>query len=143
MIVGAGAKVLGPIMIGSGSRIGSNAVVVKKVPENSTVVGVPGRLSSIIPSEDDKKRHEIAKKMGFDAYGTSSDMPDPVAHAINCMLDHFHATDKKLETICSALKGLDIEVSEVDLPDLGSCEIQSVENQADSTLVDENLDEKT
>jgi serine O-acetyltransferase len=143
VIVGAGAKVLGPIMIGAGSRIGSNAVVVKEVPENTTVVGVPGRLSSMLPSEQDKKpehdkkRHEIAKKMGFDAYGASADMPDPVAHAINCMLDHFHATDKKLETICAALKELDVEVGEVELPDLVSCEIQSVENKADSNSGDE------
>ncbi len=137
VIIGAGAKVLGPIMIGSGSRVGSNAVVVKEVPENTTVVGVPGRLSSMLPSEHNEKRHEIAKKMGFDAYGASADMPDPVAHAINCMLDHFHATDKKLETICSALKELDVEISEVELPDLGSCEIQSVENTADSNSGDE------
>ena len=40
--MGAGAKVLGPIEIGSGARIGSNAVVVRDVPENSTVIGVPG-----------------------------------------------------------------------------------------------------
>ena len=44
VVVGAGAKVLGPIEIGAGARIGSNAVVVRDVPANSTVVGVPGRL---------------------------------------------------------------------------------------------------
>lgn len=129
VIVGAGAKVLGPIQIGRGSRIGSNAVVVKDVPENSTIVGVPGRLARIVPTEQDQKRHEMAKKMGFDAYGTSADMPDPVAHAINCMLDHFHATDKKLEAICSALKELDVDFSDVKLPDLDSCEIQSIDNK--------------
>jgi len=96
----------------------------------------------MVPTESDKKRHEIAKKMGFDAYGTSSDMPDPVAHAINCMLDHFHATDKKLVTICMALKELNIEVSEVELPDLGACEIQSVENQADSASATEKPDRR-
>jgi len=138
VIVGAGAKVLGPIIIGCGSRIGSNAVVVKDVPENATVVGVPGRIATIISSGQDKKRHEMAKKMGFDAYGTSSDMPDPVAHAINCMLDHFHATDKKLETICSALKALDVDFSDVKLPDLGACEIQSVDNKAVSKNNEEN-----
>lgn len=44
VVVGAGAKILGPITIGSDSRIGANAVVVKTVPENSVVVGVPGRV---------------------------------------------------------------------------------------------------
>jgi len=44
VVVGAGAKVLGPIEIGDGARIGSNAVVVKPVPAGATVVGVPGKL---------------------------------------------------------------------------------------------------
>ncbi len=44
VVVGAGAKILGPIEIGADSRIGANAVVVKPVPENSVVVGVPGRI---------------------------------------------------------------------------------------------------
>jgi serine O-acetyltransferase len=42
--IGAGAKVLGNIVIGADSRIGANAVVVKSVPENSVVVGVPGQI---------------------------------------------------------------------------------------------------
>ncbi len=44
VVVGAGAKVLGAITIGAGSRIGANAVVVKPVPPNSVVVGVPGQV---------------------------------------------------------------------------------------------------
>ncbi len=44
VVIGAGAKVLGNITIGSDSRIGANAVVVKSVPENSVVVGVPGQI---------------------------------------------------------------------------------------------------
>ena len=46
MTIGAGAKVLGPITIGNDSRIGANAVVVKDVPPNSVVVGVPGQVVS-------------------------------------------------------------------------------------------------
>jgi len=42
--IGAGAKILGPVTIGSDSRIGANAVVVKPVPPNSVVVGVPGQV---------------------------------------------------------------------------------------------------
>jgi serine O-acetyltransferase len=45
-IIGAGAKVLGPITIGEHSRIGANAVVLKSVPANSVVVGVPGRITT-------------------------------------------------------------------------------------------------
>jgi serine O-acetyltransferase len=46
VVIGAGAKVLGPITVGACSRIGANAVVVKDVPEDSVVVGVPGHASS-------------------------------------------------------------------------------------------------
>jgi len=46
VVVGSGAKILGAIVIGEGSRIGSNAVVVKSVPPNSVVVGVPGQVVS-------------------------------------------------------------------------------------------------
>ena len=45
VVVGAGAKILGPITIGACSRIGANAVVVKNVPEDSVVVGIPGHVS--------------------------------------------------------------------------------------------------
>jgi serine O-acetyltransferase len=44
VVIGAGAKVLGAIEIGADSRVGANAVVVKSVPENSVVVGVPGQI---------------------------------------------------------------------------------------------------
>lgn len=44
VIVGAGAVILGEVNIGDNSRIGANAVVLKDVPENCTVVGVPGKI---------------------------------------------------------------------------------------------------
>ncbi len=46
VVVGAGAKILGPITVGDYSRIGANSVVVKDVAANSVVVGVPGRISA-------------------------------------------------------------------------------------------------
>lgn len=124
VVVGAGAKVLGPIEIGDGARIGSNAVVVKSVPPGATAVGVPGRL--IQPKKDgpDAHRKVIAEKMGFDAYGVSKDAPDPVAHAINCMLDHIHVMDTRMEKMCEALKKTDL-VDEVTIENLDSCEIIS------------------
>jgi len=102
VIIGAGATVLGPITLGAGSRIGSNAVVVKDVPPGATVVGVPGHVvSSGDQAGDDKKaqRHAMAKKIGFDAYGTSRDMPDPVQNALDTILDHMHKVDKDLEEL--------------------------------------------
>ncbi len=125
VVVGAGAKVLGPIHIGEGARIGSNAVVVKDVPPGATVVGVPGKLITPQAKETSGHREAIAKKIGFDAYGATKDAPDPVAQAINCMLDHMHVMDKKMESMCEALKRMGVEETEVELPNLDSCEIIS------------------
>ncbi|QGU31933.1 serine O-acetyltransferase [Thermochromatium tepidum] len=104
VVVGAGAKVLGPIQIGDGARIGSNAVVVKAVPPGATVVGVPGRI--IEPDRDatSRRRADTAKRIGFDAYGATRDAPDPVANAINRMLDHIHHIDQRLESMSYILE---------------------------------------
>lgn len=118
VVVGAGAKVLGPITIGNDARIGSNSVVVKDVPPGATVVGIPGRV--ITPRDETKtaKRKKMAAKIGFDAYGQREDMPDPVAEAVDVMLDHLHAVDERLEILCRSLKKAGIEVSELSLPEL-------------------------
>ena len=125
VVIGAGAKVLGPITLNEGARAGSNAVVVKDVPEGATVVGVPGRV--VKPKEEKTAHHArraaFAEKIGFDAYGTTRDMPDPVANAIDALLDHVHAMDQQLENMCKSLKALGMEVDSVTLPDLGPCEI--------------------
>jgi serine O-acetyltransferase len=125
VVVGAGAKVLGPIEIGEGARIGSNAVVVKDVPADATVVGVPGKLINRTREGGMEHREAIAKKIGFDAYGATKDAPDPVAHAINCMLDHIHVMDKRMQGMCEMLKQMGVESDEEDLPPLDSCEIVS------------------
>ncbi len=131
VVVGAGAKVLGPIEIGNGARIGSNAVVVKSVPENATVVGVPGRLVEPPRDEQQANREAMAKKIGFDAYGVTRNAPDPVAHAINCMLDHIHAMDQKMQSMCKALKKLGVEEDTIEAAtdDLAACEIVSMADE--------------
>lgn len=125
VVVGAGAKVLGPIEISNGARIGSNSVVVRPVPEGATVVGVPGKLVERAVDEHSERRAATAKKIGFDAYGATQDAPDPVAHAINCMLDHIHVMDRKMQHMCEAMKrqGFDEDMS--DLPDIHRCGIVS------------------
>lgn len=134
VVIGAGAKVLGPITIGKNSRVGSNSVVVKDVPESSSVVGVPGRMVTQVHGED--KRQEMASKMGFDAYGSTQDMPDPVANAVNRMLDHMHMMDERQEQMCKALKSLGAAMDEVKLPELSSCKL------SDSGEKDDIDDEK-
>src|SRR6195952_4368943 len=116
VVVGAGAKVLGPFTVGAGAKVGSNAVVTKAVPAGATVVGIPGRI--IVKSDDDveAKRKAIAEKLGFDAYGISEDMPDPVAKAIGQLLDHIQAVDAKLESMGDALTKLGGDYCGKELP---------------------------
>jgi serine O-acetyltransferase len=124
VVVGAGAKVLGPITLGEGVRVGSNAVVVKDVAPGATVVGVPGRVvTPSASSQEDQRRHATAKKLGFDAYGATRDAPDPIANAINSILDHVHVMDSKMESMCESIKRLDAEFNDVQLPGLGNCGI--------------------
>lgn len=87
VVIGAGAKVLGPITIGKNAKIGSNAVVVKDVPDGATAVGIPAR---ILEEEKAKQRQDAAQKMGFNAYAVGNDENDPMIKAINSLLDHAH-----------------------------------------------------
>ena len=141
VVVGAGAKVLGPIHIGDNARIGSNAVVVKAVPADSTVVGVPGRLiEPVRPPVDTQHREEMASKMGFDAYGVTQDAPDPVAHAINCMLDHLHVVESRMKVMCEAMHEMGMEQAEgSELPDLPSCEIISTAEELRKMHFDDSM----
>lgn len=107
VVIGAGAKILGPINIGENSRVGSNAVVVKSVPANATVTGIPGRIR-----KSQSLREKTANKIGFDAYGETANMPDPIIEAINRMLDHIHQTDKQMQCMRLALKEAGIECRE-------------------------------
>ncbi|MCK5877665.1 MAG: serine O-acetyltransferase [Candidatus Marithrix sp.] len=119
VIVGAGAKILGPIEIGNGVRVGSNAVVVKPVSDGATVIGIPGR----VVKTDYKKHHKQALEQKiFDAYGIFHDNLDidPMQHAVNNMLDDIHKIDQKMQAICQTLKDMNDDLP----PDLDSCEIR-------------------
>jgi len=109
VVVGAGAKVLGPITVGENARVGSNAVVNKDVPAEATVVGIPGRIICKDGDGDclkERQRQAMASKMGFDAYGMTPDMPDPIAHSIANMLDHMHAVDEKVKAMSKVLEAM-------------------------------------
>ena len=107
VVIGAGAKVLGPIVIGEGAKIGSNAVVVKDVPAGATAVGTPAR---IILDEQDKTREEKAAKLGFSAYAvTSKAQDDPLAKAVQGLLDHSVEMDKRIELILKQIEDFQTE----------------------------------
>ncbi len=118
VIVGAGAKILGPFTVGAGAKIGSNAVVTREVPPGATAVGIPGRVIVKSSDEQEAKRKAIAEKIGFDAYGVSEDMPDTAARAIGQLLDHVQAVEERLEGMCGALKALGSDYCAKELPEL-------------------------
>jgi serine O-acetyltransferase len=74
VIVGAGAKILGPINVGAGARVGANAVVLADVPAGVTMVGIPARVALA-----------RGKGEGFHAYGCDMDLPDPVVRTIDSL----------------------------------------------------------
>jgi len=102
VVIGAGAKVLGPIVIGEGAKIGSNAVVVKDVPPGATAMGIPAR---ILQSDRDRTREEKAAKLGFSAYAVTRE-DDPYAKAIQGLLDHSVEHDKRIDMIIKEIEAL-------------------------------------
>jgi serine O-acetyltransferase len=121
VVIGAGAKVLGPITMHDGARVGSNSVVVKDVPKDTTVVGIPGRAVTVATpqsKEKSERRNAMAKKYGFDAYAVSPDNPDPVANAIGQMLDHMHLMDSKVAELCLVIQKMGGAVCTERLPQL-------------------------
>jgi len=116
VVVGAGAKILGPFEVGKNARVGSNAVVTKPVPASATVVGIPGRIIERPTEVQQKLRQDMADKC--DAYGMSSDLPDPVAKSLAAMLDHMHAVDRKLQCMADKMQELDASYVDECLPEL-------------------------
>src|SRR5690349_17931389 len=101
VVVGAGAKILGPIHVGDSAKIGSNAVVVRNVPLGATAVGIPAR---IVTTDDADRREQQAARIGFSAYAISSDMDDPVVQAIHKLLDHAAATEERFNRLVKLLQ---------------------------------------
>ncbi len=128
VVIGAGAKVLGPVHVGDGGRIGSNSVVVRDVPAGATMVGVPARLVQPRTHEGEPMAHRqaIARKMGFDAYGLTREMPDPVSNAVNGMLDHIHEMDQRIQELSDAVCEL-AGHGQVELSNFEPCRVSGVE----------------
>ncbi len=92
VLVGAGAKILGPITVGAGSRVGANSVVVEDVPEGMTVVGIPGRIV-----RDLRERRLADGRIDLEHHL----IPDPVGAVLTLMLDRIAF----LETQVAHLRG--------------------------------------
>jgi serine O-acetyltransferase len=93
VVVGAGAKIIGGFKIGDGSRIGAGSVVVREVPTNSVVVGVPGRVTY-------RDGQRVAGAIDLD----QTDLPDPVSKAIEQLVERIRALEAELETMRKKLE---------------------------------------
>ena len=109
VVVGAGAKVLGPFTVGAGARIGSNAVVVRAVPPGATAVGIPAR---IVEEGAEARREAHANRMGFSAYAVTPNQNDPLAESIHRLIDHIAEQDRRIDLLQQALCRAGIEVED-------------------------------
>jgi serine O-acetyltransferase len=107
VVVGAGAKILGPITVGDGAKVGSNAVVVKAIPPGASAIGIPARL---VESHESQGR--------FAAYAITRDANDPVAQALHELIQHSKENDARVEHILAELKRLGIKLEESVAPAL-------------------------
>jgi serine O-acetyltransferase len=94
--------VLGPIFVGDGAKIGSNAVVVREVPAGATVVGVPGRVVE----------GDSAGAVRFAAYAVVHDHDDPYAKAIRTLVEHSQELDQTVQALRAKLDRLERELAE-------------------------------
>ena len=99
VVVGSGAQILGPIFIGHNSRIGTNAVVLKNVPENHTFVGIPAR-----------KIESQLQRETFEAYGVSEGkIDDPNKKSILAMFNEIHLLNEKVKSVESKISNFSFQ----------------------------------
>jgi serine O-acetyltransferase len=99
VVVGAGAKILGPFVVGDGAKVGSNSVVVKAVPAGATVVGIPARTVEAGPGD--------VARMAFDAYAVSADLDDPLSKVLLALGSRSDDVDGRLGEILRRLDALE------------------------------------
>ena len=93
VVIGAGAKILGPITLGNNVRVGSNSVVVRSIDDNETVVGIPGRIVRQKAEDEDSFDSYAAKASGISN--------DPTLQAVNSLIDRLSEMEKQLEKVSS------------------------------------------
>ena len=93
VVIGAGAKILGPITLGDNVRVGSNSVVVRSIADNETVVGIPGRIVRQKTKDEDSFDSYAAKASGISN--------DPTLQAVNSLIDRLSEMEKQLEKVSS------------------------------------------
>lgn len=103
VVVSAGAKVLGPFIVGENARVGANAVLLREVPPGATAIGIPAR---IISESAAQRREQTAARMGFSAYAVTRDADDPLSIALHGLIDHTAELTLKVEAMAAALDAI-------------------------------------
>lgn len=104
VVVGAGAKILGPFLVADDARIGSNAVVLDPVPAGATVVGIPGRVVRCKNHNENclelvKGQPRATPAQLFDAYGVAGDTDDPMESAVEQLQQQVAAMRAELDRL--------------------------------------------
>lgn len=130
VVVGAGAKVLGPIFVANGARVGSNSVVVKEVSEGATVVGIPAYE---VGSEEYNRANGK-----FEAYGFKPSSDDPVAVAIHGLCQQLKVMDSYNRDLLARLGETGVDVSGIKLPEVNTDCIE-LESTKGKTVLGEDV----
>lgn len=109
VVIGAGAKILGPFTVHKNAKVGSNAVVTKEVPEGATAVGNPARfiLKDQKVADKELQLRDYAQSIGFQPYATTQDQSDPMIEGMRVLLDRIQLNEKRMNTLCQRLSLLD------------------------------------
>jgi len=107
VVVGAGAKVLGPFTIGDDANIGSNSVVLKPIPAGATAVGIPART---IAAETEHHAEPQAGHPVFAAYAVTRGVDDPLSTALHRLIDHVAAQDRRIDEMHAELKRMGVRL---------------------------------
>jgi serine O-acetyltransferase len=89
VVIGAGAKILGPVILGENVRVGSNSVVVRSIDDNETVVGIPGRIV--------RKKAEDGDSFDSYAANSSGTSNDPTIQAVNSLIERLAEMEERLD----------------------------------------------
>lgn len=135
VVVGAGAKILGPFTVGKNAKVGSNTVVTKAVPADVTAVGSPARFIYKDQSKDQTETannnavqpdQERSTQDHFQAYAATPNLSDPVFEGMRVLLDRLNYTEQRINQLCARLSQIDPN-------------FKQTEQTAEQTLSDEEL----
>jgi serine O-acetyltransferase len=129
VVVGSGAKILGPITVGERARVAANSVVIEPVPAGATVVGIPGRVVAT----------RRTTTHGFDL--NHHLIPDPVGKAIACLLDRVAQLERQLAYAATNAVGTSSSGTAAHGSACGSCDDQCAEPTFDRSLLTTSTEE--